>query len=171
MDIREVILAEHSKEQCDKIVKYVGKNQRRFDILVDIFLHDEYRAVQRAAWPLSICVSLHPHLADKHLSDIAHNLEKPGLHNAVKRNTVRLFQYVSIPETLHGLVMNRCFEYVADPKEAVAVKAFSLTILQHLAKQYPEIIPEIKLLIAEQLPTQTAAFRSRAKQALSAFDN
>lgn len=170
MDIRELLLAEHSKEQCTRIADYIGDNQHRFDKLVQIFLNDEYRVVQRAAWPLSICVSRHPQLVAGHLDSIVRNLNKSGIHNAVKRNTVRLLQFIDIPEALHGTVMNKCFDYVADPKEAVAVKAFSLTILQHLAKQYPEIIPEIKLLIEDQLPNQTAAFKSRAKQALSAFD-
>ena len=54
--------------------------------------------------------------------------------------------------------MDICFRYVASPKEAVAVKAFSLTVLGNLAKLYPEILPEIKLLIEAQLPNQTAAF-------------
>ena len=59
--------------------------------------------------------------------------------------------------------MDTCFKYVESPTEAVAIKAFSLTVLNNLAKQYPEIIAEIQLLIEEQLPHQTAAFKSRAK--------
>ena len=60
--------------------------------------------------------------------------------------------------------MDICFNYVASPKEAVAIKAFSLSVLSNLGKLNPEILPEIKLLIEEQLPAQTAAFKSRAKQ-------
>ena len=56
-----------------------------------------------------------------------------------------------------------------NPKEAVAIKAFSLTILGKLAKKYPEIIPEIKLLIDEQITHQSAAFKSRAKKFLKEF--
>ena len=59
--------------------------------------------------------------------------------------------------------MNICFRFVESPAEAVAVKAFSLTVLHNLAKPYPEILPEIKLIIQEQLSRQTAAFKSRAK--------
>ncbi|MBX3241545.1 MAG: hypothetical protein KIT80_11205 [Chitinophagaceae bacterium] len=166
MDIRETLLKEHSRSQCNRIVAYIGNHQERFDELVSIFLNDEFRIVQRAAWPLSYCVIEHPALIKKHLKKIVLNLKKDGLHNAVRRNTVRLLQHVEIPEFLQGEVMNICFGYVADPKEAVAVKAFSLTVLQNLAKTYPEIIPELKLLIEEQMPHQTAAFKSRAKKVL-----
>lgn len=63
--------------------------------------------------------------------------------------------------------MDICFGFVASPTEPVAVKAFSLTVLGNLAKQYPEIIPEIKVLIEEQSPHQTAAFKNRAKALLN----
>jgi hypothetical protein len=59
--------------------------------------------------------------------------------------------------------MELCFQYLASPSVAVAIKAFSLTVLNNLSKKYPEIISEIKLLIEEQLPHQSAAFKSRAK--------
>ena len=71
--------------------------------------------------------------------------------------------YINIPESLQGEVMNHCFNFIKDPKEAVAVKAFSLTVLENVSRQYPEILPEIKLIIDAMWEQETAAFRSRAK--------
>jgi hypothetical protein len=119
--------------------------------------------VQRAAWPVSYCVIAHPPFIKKHWPALIKNLQKPQLHNAVKRNSIRLLQDIDIPQKYQGAVMDICFKYVAAPAEAVAIKAFSLTVLGNLAKKYPEILPEIKFLIEEQLPHQTAAFKSRAK--------
>jgi hypothetical protein len=62
--------------------------------------------------------------------------------------------------------MDICFAYLASATEAIAVKAFSLSVLSNLSKQYPGIIPEIKLLIEDQLPRQTPALASRAKKFL-----
>ncbi|MBL0357035.1 MAG: hypothetical protein IPP72_09180 [Chitinophagaceae bacterium] len=164
MNLREEILKEHSKAQCAKIVCWVADSQQRFNELLGLFLNDEYRVVQRAAWPVSYCVEAHPKLMKNNFGKLIKNLQKANLHDAVKRNSVRLLQHVDIPEQYHGEVMNICFSYVESPKEAVAIKAFALTVLGNLAKQYPDIIPEIKLLIEDQLPNQTAAFKSRAKQ-------
>ena len=166
MKLRETILKEHSKAQCAKIIKWVGSNQERFDELFDLFLHDEYRVVQRSAWPLSNCVIRNPAFIKKHFSKLLKNLSKLALHVSVKRNTIRLLQFISIPEKHHGDVMNICFNYISSPGEAVAVKAFSLTVLQNLAKQYPEIKNELKLIIEERREFETAAFRSRAKKIL-----
>jgi hypothetical protein len=44
------------------------------------------------------------------------------------------------------------------------VKAFSLSILQNLSQQYPEIKKEVRLIIDERWPYETAAFHSRAKK-------
>lgn len=170
MNIREALLKEHSRQQCDQIVRYIGNSQSRFDELIRLFFGEEYRVVQRAAWVLSYSAIAHPALIKKHLKKLVENLDKPGIHDAVKRNTVRLLQEITIPTSLHGQTMNTCFRFVEDPEEAVAIKAFSLTVLHNLSKQYPEIIPEIKLLINEQMPHQTAAFASRAKKILKAFD-
>jgi hypothetical protein len=54
--------------------------------------------------------------------------------------------------------------YISSPSEPAAVKAFSLSILQNLSKQYPEIKNEVKLIIEKRWPYETAAFHSRAKK-------
>lgn len=162
-NLREQILKEHSKANCTKIVNWVGNNQQRFDELFKLFLNDEYRIVQRSAWPVSYCVEANPALIKKHWAALIKTLNKPNLHHAIKRNSVRFIQQIEIPEKYQGAVMDICFNYVASPTEAVATKAFSLTVLKNLSKLYPEIIPEIKLIIEAQMPHQTAAFKSRAK--------
>ena len=166
-NLRDEILKEHSLGQRNKIVQWIGNDQEKFNALFNLFLNDEYRITQRASWSLSKCVETHPEFINKLLGKLISNLQKPNLHDSVKRNTIRLLQYVNIPKKYHGEVMHICFSYVEAPKEAVAIKAFSLTVLGRLAKDYPEILPEIKLLIEEQLPHQTAAFKSRAKKMLA----
>lgn len=169
-NLRAEILKEHSKAQCTRIVNRVGASQQRFDELFRLFLHDEYRVVQRAAWPVSYCVMAHPEFIKKHWNSLVKNLQQPGLHNAVKRNSLRLLADIPIPVKYQGPIMDLCFKYVENPNEAIAVKAFALTILTRLAKQYPEIIAEIKLLISAQEGRQTAAFKVRARKFLEATE-
>jgi hypothetical protein len=171
MDIRRHILKEHTKVNCLKIVKWIGTDLHRFNELFDLFLHDEYRVSQRAAWPVSHCAIAHPEFMKKNWGRLISNLHKPKIHDSIKRNTVRLLQSVPIPKKYEGAVMDICFKYVESHREAVAVKAFSLSVLEKLARKYPEIIPEIKYLIEDQLPHQTAAFRSRAKKILKTFES
>ena len=71
MNLRNEILKEHSKAQCKKIETWIGNNQHRFDELFYLFLNDQYRVVQRAAWPLSYCVIHHPQLIKKHFAKLS----------------------------------------------------------------------------------------------------
>ena len=164
MDLRNQILLENTKENCQKIVFWVGNDLKRFNELFNLFLNDEYSVTQRAAWPMSYCAIAHPQFIKNNFGKLIQNLKKPGIHNSIKRNTVRLLQEINIPEKYEGEIMEICFKYVESPTESVAVKAFSLTILGKFSKKYPEIIPEIKLLIQDQIPHQTAAFKGRAKK-------
>ena len=141
MNLLALLEAEHSKKQCDRIVSYIGKDKDRFAALVKLFLKGEYRITQRAAWPLSYCVRRHPELFSPYFKPFLDNLEKPGNHVAVVRNTMRLLQDVDIPKKYQGRVMNRCFDFIQSPETPIAVKAFSLTVLQHLSGEYPDILP------------------------------
>jgi hypothetical protein len=166
LHLRNELLATHSKAQTNKILDWIGHSQKRFDELVQLFLTDEYRVVQRAAWPIGCIAETQPQLLQKHLPVLVSLLRKHGLHNAVRRNITRLLQYVSIPEELKGDVMDACFSFICDVQEKAAVKAFSLTILEQMAKEYPDILPELITVIEERWDVETAAFHARARKIL-----
>ena len=170
MNLREEILKAHSKAQCDKIVRWVGNSPDRMDELVKLFMTSEYRVIQRAGWPLSYIAIAHPSLIKKHLPSLVKLLTKQPQPDAVTRNILRLLQTVPLPASLQGRVMDACFRFIEDPAQAIAIKAFALTVVTGMAKDYQDIIPEIKLLIESQAATQTAAFKSRAKRSLELFD-
>lgn len=163
MDLLTLLQAEHSKAQMQKIVDWIGNDQQRFDNLVKIFLTGEYRIIQRAAWPLSQCAKKYPALVNKHYKSLLQQMQDPKQHPAVKRNVLRIFDNIEIPQKYHGRLMTLCMDYIADPKEPIAVQAFALGVLKKLATFYPEIRPEVEIIIASRLPNATAAYCSRAR--------
>lgn len=170
MNLRDTILAQHSKTNCTKIVQWIGNNQERFNTLFDLFLYDDdWCVTQRASGPLSYAIQRHPELIKPHFSKLLKNLKKPKLHDAVKRNTVRLLQDINVPERFRGDLMDTCFGYISSPMEKPAIKAFSLTILHNLSAQYPDIKQELKAIIEDRWEYETAAFKSRAKKILKAL--
>jgi hypothetical protein len=170
MDLLKLLRAEHSKKQTDRIVAYIGEDKERFAALIALFFKGEYRITQRAAWPLSYCVRHHPELIDPYYRQLLDNLRRKDIHVALIRNTVRLLQDVNIPKRWHGRVMSTCFDFVGDIETPTAVKAFALTILSNLSRDYPEILSELKLIIEEQWEQSTAAFRSRARKILKGME-
>ncbi|MCB9045109.1 MAG: hypothetical protein H6550_03100 [Chitinophagales bacterium] len=167
MNIREELLKDNSKEVAEQIAAWVVTTPKRMQEFLHIFLTDEYRVVQMAAHALGKIADDHPQALQPYLDQLVKRMQDPDVHIAVKRNVVRVLQYVDIPEHLHGEVMNTCFDMLADPNEAIAVRVFSMTVLDHLSKSYPEIKQELKAIIEDQLEQGcTAAFRARAKTIL-----
>lgn len=164
MELLSLLEAAHSKTQMQKIVDWVGNDQKRFDELVKLFLTSEYRIIQRASWPLSNCAVNNPQFIKKHFKELIRHMKDAKQHSAVRRNVLRIFNHIDLPEKLHGELMSLCIAYIEDPNEAIAVQAHSLGILTKLTKLYPEIRAEVQLIINSRLPRATAAFKSRAKK-------
>lgn len=164
MDLKAAILKEHSKPQALLIRDYIGDNQALFDELMTHFFSNEYRVTQRAAWVMSHCVDKYPFLINPHLEKMVHNLKEEKIHVAVKRNTVRILQEIEIPEALMGPLVDYCFKFLLDPKEAVAVRVFSMQILYNVCKKEPELADELRIVIEEFMPHGTVGFKSRGKK-------
>ena len=171
MNLREQILAEHSKSNALKVADWVGEDTGRFKKLMDLFLNDEYRVVQRAAHIISLIAKRHPAMITPYLGSLVAKMQEPGQPVAVKRNAVRILQFREIPEALHGPVMNACFDFLANVKETVAVRAFSMTVLAGLGKTYPEIREELRAVIEDGLEQEPMpGFRSRGLKTLKSLD-
>lgn len=166
MDLKKEILKEHSKAQKTRIVAYIGNNKQRFAALVTVFLNGPYRVTQRAAWPLTYVVESNPNLILPHLKEILNFLKKKEIHDAVKRNTVRLLQFVDIPKQHESQVADLCFQFLGDRKEPVAIRVFSMTVLVKIITRHPELKMELAVLIEDELPYASAAFLSRGKKVL-----
>jgi len=169
MDLAKALLKEHSRTQMLKIVDYVGQNEARFKVLVEVYLTGPYRITQRAAWPLSYCVEHHPALVKPHLRRLLDFLDRPDAHVAVKRNTMRLLQFVDLPKRFEGRVAEFCFAFLQSKSETIAVKVFAMSTLHRIVKAQPELGPELKIIIEDQLPYAGPAFRSRALKVLKSI--
>jgi hypothetical protein len=166
MDIKKEILRGHTKTQVNKVVKLIGRDPKKFKALVEIYLEGPYRVTQRAAWPLSYCVEEHPELIEPHLKTILDYTKKPGVHDAVKRNTVRLLQFIDIPKRFHARIAEMCFAYLQDTKEPIAIRVFSMTVLSKIVRAHPDMKEELRITIEDLMPYGSAAFLSRGKKVL-----
>ena len=166
MNLREEILKEHSRRQALKIAGWIGNDRKKFSRLLDLFLHDKYRVVQRSAMVLGYVADNHSELIEQNIQVIVKRLDDNNIHIAVTRNVVRLLQFVQIPKKLHAQVINICFNYLSDPNETVAVRCFSMTVLTNFTKQYPEIKNELEAVIKTVLKDVKGGLKVRARDAL-----
>ena len=166
MNLEAEILREHSRRQAERIASWVGRDRRRFKQVIHLFLNGEFVVTQRLAWVVGICADAHPDLVRPYLRQLIRKMQDPGAHDAVKRNVVRILQYVEIPSDLLGIVATLCFNYLSTIDTPIAVKCSSMTVLARLAGKEPDLERELRLVVEQQLPYSTAAFRARAKKIL-----
>jgi hypothetical protein len=165
MDLTQELQREHSRRQMLRIASYIGDDPERFKRLMEIFLGGPYRLTQRAAWAVNFCASACPQLILPYVGQLIPFCQAP-VHDAVKRNVMRILQSVEVTPEYHGELADLCFHLISQPQEAVAIKASAMTVAANLCRHYPELANELKVLIEEQLPYQSAAFRSRGQKVL-----
>jgi len=164
MNIRDALAAEHSKRQTMKIVRYVGDDPKRFKELMDVFLSDEYRPVQRASWSVNCCVEEHPELATPYFTKLIKWLQRDDVHTGAHRNILRMFQFVEIPTRHSGRLYDICTGFLDDQSRPVAVRVFALSVAAKIAAGEEALLNELKLLAEKHLPHTTVALRVRARR-------
>jgi hypothetical protein len=171
MKIREALEAEHSKAQTSHITAYIGDDRERFKQLMKCMLEGDQVLSQRAAWAMSECGIQYPALVKPYMKQLIGKLKEPGIHDAVKRNIVRVWAETKIPDDLSGEVYDICYAYLRAPDEPLGVKAFSITVLQNICLQYPELWDELKITLEEMLQFGAPSTTSRIRKALKASRN
>ena len=171
MNIRNQLLKAHSKLNATFISDFIGNDKVKFDQLVKLFLANESRVTQRAAYSLSISIDKYPSLLDPYIGILIGNLDNINLHIAVIRNTVRVLQNIEIPKRYEGKLTTKCFDYLTDNNQPKAVKVFSMTILANMAKKYPELKNELILIIKDLMEFGSPGILSRGKKVINQLNS
>ena len=165
-DLEDEILREHSRRQMEAIARWVGHDKSRFRDLMTLFLRGDYRVTQRAARVVSECALRRPELVAPWLSRMVTRMQEQGVHVAVPRNVLRIFESIRIPKTLQGKVVTICFDYLFNPSSPIALQAYSMTILLNVAEEEPGLRNELRATIEQLLPTGSPGVNARARKVL-----
>ncbi len=163
MDLEAEILSEHSKRNTVRIAKWIGSDRQRFKHLIELFLHGEYVVTQRSAWIVGECYEQTPELLTPWLPALLKKMQEPDVHDAVKRNIVRILQSINIPKNLLGTVVSLCFDYINSYDTPIAVKAFSMTVLANAVEREPALKNELAVSLKLLLESPSGGIRARAR--------
>ena len=166
MNIREELFAEHSKQQAVIVAKLACESKDNMQQLINCLLSHDSVVAQRAAWSIGWSVKLNVASLQPFIDTLIPLIERKDVHDAVIRNTMLVLESIIIPEEYHGVVLNCCFNFIENPATPPAIKAYSMTTVYNLSKQYPEILQELKTIIENNWDHETPAFKSRGKKIL-----
>jgi hypothetical protein len=163
MDLETEILREHSKRQTVRIARWIGPDKRRFRQLMELLLHGDRLVTQRAAWILTYCYESHPQLVTPWLPDLLKKMQEPDVHDALKRNVVRFLACADIPKPLLGTVVSLCFDYLNSVDAPIAVKVHSMSVIQKVSEQEPDLKHELQTAIELMMPYVGPALQARGR--------
>jgi hypothetical protein len=162
-DLESLLRAARGKAQIAEIVAWVGGERGRFAELMRLLAGGDSVLAVKSAWVGGWVVEEHPELLAEHLPAVLGVLERPGLSSSVARGIFRMLQFAPISGECEGRVMSAAMAALGGPMP-VAVKVYAMTVLKRLIAGYPELLEEVKLLVAEQLHDASPGFRARARR-------
>ncbi len=146
MDIAAYLLNANSRKAWDVVANYIGDDPERFSVFMNGFLGDDVKLVKASGQVFGSIVEKRPHLLPPYFGKVIANLSKHPIP-MVKRNVMRILQWVTIPEEYETDLLDIGFAYLQDAEEAIAIKAFTMTVLRRICERYPELANELILQI------------------------
>lgn len=163
------ILAEHSKAQTMRLVRWIGDDPQRVALLMEIFLGTQYRLTQRSAWVLRYVGEAHPSLMAPWLGSMIDAMRQPDAHDAVKRNVLNVFEVLEIPAEHFDNLADISFQLLENPQEAIAIRCAAMTVLTKICRFVPELLPELELLLESRIDQGSPGMQSRTRKTLESI--
>ncbi len=161
--IEELIHLEYSARMAEHIADLVLEGTLTLDDLMDCFFSADHQLSRKSAWALSKLADQRPDLVIPYTERMIMNLNR-SVHEAIIRNTVRIWQGFRFPEELAGKVYEKSYGYLADSGMPPAIRIFAMTVCVNIAEDFPVLSEELIELISARQDQESAGFRSRAKK-------
>ncbi len=154
-----------SKPETVSFSKYIIQHPYLINELYHLIFRTKIKGQWRAAWLFEHIFLENKDLIAPYIEDMIKRfpeLKKDG----IKRHFSKILAFSDINDLLNGEIINTCFDWIIAEETPVAVKANCMHILYNATKKYPELKPELKMILEEQFHNNSAGFKSRAKKIL-----
>ncbi len=156
-----------TKSTINEILEVIGDSQELFDELMTYFLGNNARVTQLTSWAVGHIGEKQPQLIRSYHQDLLAQLQRNDRHNAIRRNIVRLYQFAEIPEDIEGKLYDICIGFILNPKEAIAVRAFSMRVCERIALLHPALIEELIAVVETTIPNGSSGLKNRASHVIN----
>lgn len=158
-----------SKEQIREAAIWVEKKKSRVKMMMK-FIHETTHVSERlyASWIMTYVFEKNPDLISPYWS-VCIDLLKNNTTNSIKRNITRSLQDIDIPQKYHAELIDIGFRFILNPKEDIAIRAFTLKMLLNFTTEYPEIKNELVESVKMIMPNASKGLNHRCKMVLNSI--
>jgi hypothetical protein len=158
--VRTVLDIKHMAMEC--------ANSEDLVLLISFMKDRDAHVSAMAAWCMGHVVIKNPDILSGHHQELFLEIASNTQSSSLKRNIMRAWQAAEIPGNIRFQVAELALAFLAAAKEDIAIKAFSITVLQHIVPYIPELKEEILFILERDMPHASAAYINRARQFMKA---
>ncbi|PWH83138.1 adenylosuccinate lyase [Algibacter marinivivus] len=174
----ELNYVNHSREKRLFYAHMMQNNPKLVPKLLNILFKVDDKISPRAAWVFEFMCNDDINTIIPYLNKFTENMHKVHLDSAV-RPVAKICEFLAkaytskednniktaLTETHKERIIENCFDYMIND-EKVAPKAYSMSVLFLLGKDYDWVYPELARILEDDFSKQTAAFKARARHIL-----
>lgn len=154
-DFFQQLESESSRANFDFVTYIIGDNEAAFSEVMRIALTAKPPVSFRAAAVVETVCRSHPNMILPYVDQILRDYFRYN-HDGVKRGFLKSLMYIELTEDQEGRMLDLGLQIISHPKEKVAAKAYALQILAAISEKYPDIRPEI-LMVVQTVEDQGSA--------------
>jgi len=168
MNFRDQLIAELSKRNTDYVASVIGTDETLFKEIFELILTNEPYVSGRAAWVVETCWLKYPNLIKPYINDIIDFLPNTKYDNQRRHFTKYLstIDLRKLDEDRIGILIDKCFNWLEDPKYPTAVKMYSMLIVYNYVLIEPILAKELIAVIENQFEDSTPGFKNSAGKIL-----
>jgi len=152
-----------SAREKEFILNEIIQDEEVFNALINRILDKDAAFNIGPSWILGYAGICKPEWFLNRLNELLETLDTET-HPSVYRAIARVLRYIPIPENYVGIVIDICLKWLQDPKQTIAVKAFSMHALSKLFSKVPEICPEIRFIIESIIPYSSPGLKNAGQK-------
>jgi len=164
-ELVEQIELNYSKHGIERVAQACIDSPEMLDLLIKLVNQANGRPAQLASWVLSKVTDLNADVVSAYFETLV-KLINHSTSSSVKRNVIRTFIHIDLPEEYHGLLIDSCFKTLKNHEYSIAERSFSMHVLGKYVKIYPELSNELIPIIEVGMPLESAAFKSVGRKLL-----
>lgn len=156
------------------IAAYLKKVENQQQIIKDaikILNGEDKVKSMRASWLLLHVSNQFPKLIAPNLKHLIIFLKKENTHTGAIRNVIKILHEIQLPEKFTSEVFDICLKHIKNTTLPHAVRVYAIYEAAIICETYPELKPEVELLLNElksfpQAPSITVAINKTLKNLL-----
>ena len=153
-------------------LRYMYENPSKIDALIEMSFSDSQPMAWRSAWVLADLVKTDKQVREKVQFLSSKIIQSFSVFNSAGqiREFLKILQLLEVGEKDMGYLLDMCFKWLLDRKVDQSFRVHSMQIIFDYAKKEPDLLPELKAILEQEMEYANPGFKSRGRKILKEIE-